>query len=117
MSRWEFHAEGEQWRGSQRLFIARRDLGVLRVVKPMEFTDFEPGAEIDRPALEETREERRDNCGDVTGFLQAALDSAWAIGLRPRGFEDHQNELSATRYHLEDLRALALGTAVQERRR
>ncbi len=43
----------------------------------------------------------------VEGFLQAAMDSAWELGLRPTGFRDHTNELTAVRYHLEDMRLLA----------
>ncbi len=44
---------------------------------------------------------------NVNGFLQAALDVAWEIGLRPQGFADPANELTAVRYHLEDMRTLA----------
>lgn len=44
---------------------------------------------------------------DVNGFLQAALEVAWEIGLRPQGYADPANELTATRYHLEDMRTLA----------
>lgn len=40
-------------------------------------------------------------------LLQAFLDAAWEYGLRPKGFKDHTSELTATRYHLEDMRALA----------
>ena len=45
----------------------------------------------------------RDDCFQ---FLQAVMDCAWENGLRPRGLDDHTNELKATRYHLEDLRSL-----------
>lgn len=38
---------------------------------------------------------------------QAVLDEAWRIGMRPKGFADHTNELTAVRYHLEDMRAMA----------
>lgn len=44
---------------------------------------------------------------DVNGFLQAALDTAWEMGLRPNGYTDNSSELSAVRYHLEDMRTLA----------
>lgn len=44
---------------------------------------------------------------DGMAFLQAFLDAAWDLGLRPKGFEDHKNELTAVRYHLEDMRKLA----------
>ena len=43
----------------------------------------------------------------VENFLQAAMDEAWEIGLRPTGHEDYTNELKAVRYHLEDMRLLA----------
>lgn len=44
----------------------------------------------------------------VTSLLQAMIDAAWEAGFRPRGHEDHNSELTATRYHLEDMRTLAL---------
>lgn len=44
---------------------------------------------------------------DVEQFLQAMLNAAWKIGLTPTGFEDHKSELTAVRYHLEDMRKLA----------
>lgn len=46
---------------------------------------------------------------DVNGFLQAALDLAWEIGLRPAGYDDQvrKGELEAVRDHLEDMRRLA----------
>lgn len=42
-------------------------------------------------------------------FLQTMLNTAWDFGQRPAGFKDHTNELTAVRYHLEDMRTLALG--------
>ena len=45
---------------------------------------------------------------DGAAFLQAMLDVAWEAGLRPASFKDHTNELTAVRYHLEDMRKLAL---------
>ena len=43
----------------------------------------------------------------VEGFLQAAMDCGWELGLRPTGAKDMTNELAAVRYHLEDMRLLA----------
>lgn len=40
-------------------------------------------------------------------LLQAMMDAAWQIGLRPTGVADPTNELTAVRYHLEDMRQLA----------
>lgn len=50
---------------------------------------------------------------DGTDFLQAALDHAWEVGLRPRGFFDTPNELAATRAHLHDMRALVFKDGVK----
>lgn len=44
---------------------------------------------------------------DVKAFLQAASDAAWEIGIKPKQLENAKNELSAVRYHLEDMRQLA----------
>ena len=46
--------------------------------------------------------------GAVDGdeFLQAALDHAWEIGLRPRGFNDTTQQVTAIKDHLADMRAL-----------
>lgn len=47
---------------------------------------------------------------DVRSFLQACADAAWEIGIRPAQLADHSSELKATKYHLEDMRRLALDT-------
>jgi hypothetical protein len=44
---------------------------------------------------------------ETDDFLRAIMDVAWGTGIRPTGFEDHTNELKATRFHLEDMRLLA----------
>lgn len=41
------------------------------------------------------------------GFLRAALNAAWEIGLRPDGFNDTRESMKATNAHLQDMRALA----------
>lgn len=46
--------------------------------------------------------------GTVANFLQAMMDAAWEMGLRPKGMKDQRDELAAVRYHLEDMRRLAL---------
>jgi hypothetical protein len=45
---------------------------------------------------------------NVRGMLQAMSDAAWEIGIKPKQIEDHTSELKATKYHLEDMRALVL---------
>lgn len=44
---------------------------------------------------------------EAKDFLQSLMDCGWEAGLRPTGFSDHTNELTAVRYHLEDMRKLA----------
>jgi hypothetical protein len=45
--------------------------------------------------------------GDSRGFLQCIMDAAWELGLRPKRLAEHQSELAAVRFHLEDMRKLA----------
>ena len=61
---------------------------------------------IAEPTMVSPREDMEDGNPCIRGFMQAMLDEAWEHGLRPRGFEDHTNELTAVRYHLEDMRKL-----------
>ena len=72
------------------------------VAKPMEWAPV--GVDAPKTSLSTPHDGVEPSGRD---FLQAALDVAWEIGLRPDGYQDHTNELKATRYHLEDMRALA----------
>lgn len=47
----------------------------------------------------------------VFDFLQAAMNLAWQLGIRPAGATDGRAELAATRAHLEDMRRLVLHEA------
>lgn len=109
---WRLHVEDVAWRGERKLYIVHREFTADRglrtgLVMPLAVTELVDGVSLDMPTMSETRNERDDNVGDVTGFLQAAMDAAWELGLRPRGFADYSNEINAVRYHLEDMRALA----------
>lgn len=107
MSRWAFFVDRRPWDGGTRLFITTREhRGQPAYVLPFTAQSIEPGAVYDVPTLTETRVDTQDANGDVTGFLQAAMDCAWEMGLRPTGFADHTNELMAVRHHLEDMRLL-----------
>jgi hypothetical protein len=44
---------------------------------------------------------------DGRDFLQAALNCAWEMGLRPTGFEHTAETIKATDRHLQDMRAIA----------
>ncbi len=45
--------------------------------------------------------------GDSVEFVQAIMDAGWKAGLKPLGYEDASRELTATKFHLEDMRILA----------
>lgn len=52
---------------------------------------------------------------DATQFLQAVLDHAWSIGMRPVGFSDTPLQVAALKYHLEDMRKLVFGHHREEK--
>lgn len=107
---WKFYTDYQAWNDARRLFIRFDSWGgeVKRgLVQPLVLAQVERGMVYDTPTLSETFEDSQDNTGDVTGFLQAALDAAWELGMRPTAYADHTNELKAVRYHLEDMRQLA----------
>lgn len=111
-SGWKFYLDFKPWLGDSDLFVVHRTFNRRNMVL-LPATMAETGTSIDKPDvkpfLSETHEQVDDGLGDVTGFLQAALDAAWERGMRPTGFKDFSNELSAVRYHLEDMRKLAFG--------
>lgn len=78
--------------------------GTRWAVEPFVFTNVREAARRIAPSLSTGPGE---TAADINGFLQAALDAAWERGLRPAGYADHKNELTAVRYHLEDMRKLA----------
>jgi hypothetical protein len=67
------------------------------VVPPLTFVPLEQGLRVDEATI-------ADSLGRE--FLQAALDCAWANGLRPAGFNDVPQTMAATRSHLADMRAI-----------
>lgn len=109
MTVWRFAHDYQSWSDAERLFITRVGLdGKKLIVKPFVFEEIERGVSHDVASLETTRIELEDGLGSVTEFLQAAMDCAYARGLRPTGAPlDSSAELSAVRYHLEDMRKLA----------
>lgn len=104
---WKIFIDSQPWNGSRRLFMALADRAGRSYVQPLTTQRAEVGTVYDVPTLSETVEDQEDGVGDVTGFLQATLDAAWELGMRPLAYADHTNELKAVRYHLEDMRALA----------
>lgn len=108
---WKFFLDFQPWSGNSRLFVLHNTWDrKRRLLAPAVLVDAPVGLskDDDRAFLGQTIEQRDDGLGDVDQFLQAALDCAWEAGMRPRGFKDHTNELTAVRYHLEDMRKLAI---------
>lgn len=100
---WWVHAESRPGWIGKNMWIGRSDgHGTVGLVHPFTLTTYKEGMVADKPTMSD--ETIR---GDVDQFLQAAMDCAWSLGMRPRGFEDHTNELAAVRFHLDDMRKLA----------
>ena len=104
---WKVYIEDQPAWHSSRIHMANvRDDGKVDIVQPLTLETFKQGVLItaaDHGGLlgEDTS---RAECEE---FLRAIMDCAWEIGIRPNKFKDYTNELSATRYHLEDMRLLA----------
>lgn len=107
MPTFKTHLEYSLGIGGQKLAIMQVDHRERTFVQPFTLKTFPahvavPDNELfclqDKPWGEET----------VKNFLQAMMDQAWEIGLRPKGLKDQTGELAAVRYHLEDMRRLAL---------
>lgn len=107
--KWSFFVDDQPWNRHRRLFMVMSgpSVGQRSYVKPITVEAVDGGLAYNTPTLQESSEDQADGVGDVTGFLQAALDAAWELGMRPKAYADHTNELKAVRYHLEDMRALA----------
>lgn len=106
---WRFFARYDITNDGYELFITRTDYhGKRFFLKPLAMDEhpvgLAPPVSPTIPAWSHTPETEPT---DARGFLQAALDAAWEIGLRPKGFADHKNELTAVRDHLADMRKLA----------
>jgi hypothetical protein len=85
-----------------------RATGRFAYVKgPMVMTELPPAELIAEPTI------GRDM---GTEFLQAALDHAWAIGLRPQNWKnDTTDEVAAVKAHLSDMRALVFDRDLKPR--
>jgi hypothetical protein len=67
------------------------------VIEPMVYKVVPKGSAFERPMVHGSH-----GCE----FMQALLNHAWDIGLRPAGFNDAKLETGAIKYHLEDMRRL-----------
>lgn len=102
MSGFKVFTNYRAWMDETQVFITHESFDQKRVVaRPLQFVEFERFKPYDTPTI-------ADGEGySARDFLQACMDAAWDLGLRPKGFADQKNELQAVRYHLEDMRALA----------
>ena len=103
MSFWKAHLQDQPWRMQRCLHVIRRDPnGSVAIAGPL----IMHGASVGE-LLPETDGILAGYSQETDDFLRAIMDAAWEAGIRPTGFEDHTNELKATRYHLEDMRLLS----------
>lgn len=112
MNGWKFYHRYDIASDAFAVFMRYTDTnGKISLVTPLQMEMITPGQPYNGlPTLGPKPGEWGDGGSptyDVNGFLQAALDTAWEIGLRPKGFADNASEISAVRYHLEDMRLLA----------
>lgn len=102
---WQFFTRYEPWTDNTAVFMRYVDrMGARHMVRPLAF-EMMSVAQVDVAPTLGTGDE--DASTDARGFLQAAMDAAWEIGLRPAGYADVANEIAAVRYHLEDMRVIA----------
>ena len=110
MNAWQFYTEQLIRFGllGHRLYILRRDSlnGDYALVTSMTMEHLESGQFVpqDKASLDDSRMPGP----TVREFLQAASDAAWELGIKPKQLESSMNELAAVRYHLEDMRKIAL---------
>ncbi len=98
---WEFYTQWMPEIQGHKLVILHEDAGTRSFVKTIELE------KIGRHGHLISTADQPIPADEVENFLRAAMDAAWEMGLRPTGFDDHTNELTAVRYHLEDMRLLA----------
>lgn len=98
---WKAFARYEPSMAAHSFFIERSDENGRSFVKSIELE------KVGRHGVVSMPHEQAIPPDEVEDFLRAMMNAAWEIGLRPNGFDDHTNELTAVRYHLEDMRTLA----------
>lgn len=99
---YHFHYEQKPWNQTENLRISIHSPNGYALVQPLVFRQYQPVEIGDDIALSSGYASN-----NVRDFLQAALDEAWKIGLRPSQYEDQRNELKAVREHLADMRAIS----------
>lgn len=104
MNRWRVHVKKEPWRDDVGIYILRDSFvggkDSIAFVKAFEMKKMHEGDLMEEPSLKMLS-------GEAHEFLQAMVNAAWGVGIKPTAMEDSANELKATKYHLEDMRKLA----------
>lgn len=79
-------------------FLVESSRGVVRsIASPLEFTELADGNLVPAPTGRMAPE-----------AAQALMDQLWDIGIRPSRAEGSAGTLDAVKYHLEDMRKIAL---------
>lgn len=99
-------SQTEDWRRRRGItIVVRHPDGSESICRPLVFEPLPPDTLVENPTID-----------DGGALLQAMLDHAWEIGLRPRGFSDVPLQTAALKEHLNDMRALVFGRATELRR-
>ena len=117
MSKWHAFIEDKPWLDERALWLYKRSpfentRSYAVEIKMVSVPINEQRPETVVPFLSDDRVTTTDGGGDVNDFLQAIVDEAWRIGIRPNGLEDTKSEIAAIRYHLDDMRKIALHKTV-----
>lgn len=97
--RLEFFAESAMWYSTIRLYGRDRSFGRVANIEPVIFKTPEEG-ELCKPFLQLTLDQATE-----------LMDCLWGCGIRPSNGEGSSGQLSAVKYHLEDMRSLVFGDA------
>lgn len=81
--------------------LAEHQDGSCAVAQPLQFVRYDAGM-----VPEFTIDQSMVPGYDARAVLQAFLDHAWEIGMRPAGFADTTEQVGAIKAHLADMRAL-----------
>lgn len=99
--RWKVYVDTKTWNRNTKIFVTadghdgRRILITRAIMREIDY-----GQSADELCFIDA------DTPEATGLLQAFIDAAWAAGLRPEGYEEPQNELKATKAHLNDMRRI-----------
>ncbi len=96
-----FVTEPRGWEIEQKIFIGRGEPIEILMQPAVMVRLEEPYAPIDdaQAFMSGTRKE-------LTAFMQAMMDAAWDMGLKPKSYEEPTHAMKVQSRHLEDMRAI-----------